>query len=787
MPSSSPSPPPSAPRRALRRILLRTLRRVVALPASALHAWDSLPPGRLAVALAVACLAVLAALVPGRTPLHVVWGDEGTFLAMAESVAEDGDLRFGRPDLERVRAATGGRTHLILQRAGDGELAYSKPVVYPLLVAPLWLLFGAWGPLMLNALALCVSLWLAHAYLRRLARRHDDDEGWAALALVGFVGAGLVVPYVFWRMADLVQLCLALVGLVLLLARRRTGEADPPAGPAERLLVHPAAPWMGTALLAVLPALRVTNGLIAVLPVLLALWQRRWRRAVAYALLVAGVILGLQQLSLALTGATNPYRAVRASFTAETGYPVSEESLSGDAGPTGPVERFEVNRASHGTRVETPAAPRQVAYSALYFLAGRHTGLLFYFPAALLLLWLGLRRGDAAGRISLLVFLGTVAFFVGWKPTNYFGGETFLGNRYLLPAYPLLLLAIRRLPPPRAWLGVWIVACLAYGSAATSVARTHGLDRTSQNHAYAGVFRLLPYESTARSLDGRRDRYWSEAFLRFVDPYARVDGTRFRLHAGDPPAELLVASWWPPEDLTFDVVVDPAALGDAPDPVLRIADWATRRHVSLGGPDAARIRGGDGHPLLHHRVEIEPATPWRRHRFWFGGDSLFWVTALRLDLETGDGTPAAADVFFVGDPDRRARTMARSLRSWSLPEPPVAGETGIVSVEVENASPLPWTVRDVTAVTARWILRRRGEVAAESGRLELPGPVDPGAAVELHLPVRWPDEPGIYELEVDLVLERVAWFQEAVGEPLLRREIRVEPSEPRARRHPRPE
>ena len=145
--------------------------------------------GRAALLLAVTALAALAVLAGYRNPISRVWGDEGTFLAMMASLAEDGDLRFDARDLARVEAADGGRTHLILQRAGDG-VAYSKPVLYALAAAPLYAAFGEVGPMLLNLFAFGVALACAYAGLKRLG-----GAGAAALVLVTFAGAAVIVPY----------------------------------------------------------------------------------------------------------------------------------------------------------------------------------------------------------------------------------------------------------------------------------------------------------------------------------------------------------------------------------------------------------------------------------------------------------------------------------------------------------------------------------------------------------------------------------------------------------------
>ena len=108
-----------------------------------------------------------------------------------------------------------------------------------------------------------------------------------------------------------------------------------------------------------------------------------------------------------------------------------------------------------------------------------------------------------------------------------------------MPTFTVALAA----PPPRKLLAVaWLIAFAAGLSAQTSVATTARFEQTSQSHAYFGLFRLLPYESTASNLDGRRDRYWSGDFLRFVDPYARAEPWSFLLGTGVAAADQAIAA-----------------------------------------------------------------------------------------------------------------------------------------------------------------------------------------------------------------------------------------------------
>ena len=703
---------------------------------------------RLVWLLTIAVLASYAALVPWRAPILEPRGDEGTYLSMAESLAEDFDLRFDERDRSRFEGDPPGRSTVILQRGGDGRLAYSKPILYSLAAAPFSALFGDFGPVLLNALAFFLALLLAHGFLRRL------EGGERALwVLLTFVGASVLLPYVFWRMSDLFQTSLALAGLSLCFARFR-GPA-PDAGRLQRLLDWRGADLLGMTLLALLTSMRIPNGTLAVVPVLALVFARHFRRAALLAAVGAVAFLAMAGLTDAMTGASSPYRANRTSFNQETGYPVGENAAER-------LEQFETKKATVWTGIRPSADPHRVVFSTLYFLAGRHSGLLFYFPAALILLIAGWRSLDRFGLALWIGFAGSAVFYLGWLPWNYFGGDTFIGNRYILAAYPALLLAPRCLPGRRSLLAAWILALIALGSALVSAGRVHDQDRTSQNHAYAGVFRMLPYESTAQDISGRRDRYWAEHFLRFVDPFARVFPGHFEIQAGDPAAELLLAQW---DDEKRPIFL---ASASSPDVTLTISDYRNTRTYDLGPPNS------------EHWLEFDLSPAWRRHVFWWPpAEILYKARSLRFQIETADGSPATAQIRYVRTREYWDEAFAYEMLSSNVPATPSLGATSTVTLKLRNTSSRSWKRQDVFPVYAkyRFFTEDSETPAFESRPIQLPVDEVPkqGGLLDLTLDIEWPEQPGRYRFEADLILSRINWFQDRLGHPILRQEVEIAP------------
>ncbi len=716
-------------------------------------------PGWLLLALAVA---VLAGLGARRAPFERLWGDEATYVAMAESLVRDGDLLFGPPDREWARGRTPEGATLILQRTDLG-IAYSKPALYPLVAAPLVAALGEAGLAVANVLFLAAALGLAWI---ALARRFEPGRAWTTVAT--FAGAAAVLPYVLWRMSDVLQLALALGGLALACG----GLAAPGRGARGRFLEGLGAAAAGGLALGLVAALRPPGGALVVAAAAAQLLHRRPRRAAAVLLAAAlglGLAAGVNRLA---TGAAMPYKAVRSSFDATTGYPVGAGAEAEAA-----AERFDGARATHEIEPRPFGGARARLYSALYFFVGRHTGVALYFPAALVFAALALARPD---RLSLALVAGAAAialFYVVWLPWNYFGGSTFLGNRYFLPAYAALLPALPRLPSRGALAAAWIVAALAAGSAALSLARPGAEAAESQSHALAGLFRLAPYESTALQIDGQRERAWARDLVRFVDPWPEVRRRGFRLHAGRPPSELLVVTSWPGSPLTL------LAVADAPRATLEVTDWRGSDRFLLA-PAGRRSRA---------LVELEPSPPWRRHGLgWREGPPLY-ASVLRLAIrgQAGDGAGAettgerpgrsgtgevTATVYYFGNGRVIRQLVSREVLEVGLPREAAAGSLVKVPVRVRNTGRTTWSSRGDLPVRLGYRLHPPGGGdPIEPPPATLPGETGPGETLATELEIRLPRRPGRYRLVVDLVAPQVAWFADRTGEPLAEAEIEVTP------------
>ncbi len=105
------------------------------------------------------------------------------------------------------------------------------------------------------------------------------------------------------------------------------------------------------------------------------------------------------------------------------------------------------------------------------------------------------------------------------------------------------------------------------------------------------------------------------------------------------------------------------------------------------------------------------------------------------------------------------------------------GERVLVSLEVRNASPVAWPDAKTAAyqppgagavrLSYRWWAPGSAVPTAYGARADLPAPLPPGASAMLSILVTAPDKPGDYRLQLDLVDELVAWFEEKGAAPLV--------------------
>lgn len=477
-------------------------------------------PGLVVCAVAGVVLCAFALTVNFPKAAFGFQSDGATYYAMGHSLARDGDLAFERRDLARVwEEFPTGPEGIFLKKGRDVDLGgsgrfpfvqwrtrpdsrpdrlyFAKSYAYPLAAAPFVFLFGTNGFLLLHALILGGCLTLAYVWLSATSPR-PVALGYA----LAFVVASAAPVYLVWLTPEIFNFGLMFAGTFLwsykLVAPAAAGGPREAASAGARrfaaavegFLRGPGSDLAAAVLLGVAAFSKPTN-VFAIGPLLiLALWRRRWRHALATGALFAAIVLAMFAVNIAVTGEWNYQGGERNTFYGGTGFPFQQPGRTFDN--TGLART--TNEVPTDVLFNRDALLRVLPRNLVYFVLGRHTGLLpYFFPGVLsvVLLLAGWRRGTPA-RWLLLASLAIAALaLLVYMPFTYSGGGGPIGNRYFLPYYALFLFLT---PPLR---GVWPVLAAAAGGAlftAQLVFNPFYVSFHPAEHMKSGLFRWLPVE-----------------------------------------------------------------------------------------------------------------------------------------------------------------------------------------------------------------------------------------------------------------------------------------------------
>jgi hypothetical protein len=460
--------------------------------------------------------------------------DEPAYVMMTQSIWHDHDLAYDRRDLDRAyRIWDEGPNGLILStRDGGKTMRYGKPFVYSLAAVPFYAVFGVQGMVMFNMALLLAMLWAAWWFWRK-------ESGHVGLFLGGFFFASAAFCYVFWLQPEVFDMACAFFPLLIwqVVRRRQVWSWREPVllGVAGLLL---AAGFFSKEPLGVLAA-----------PIGIdLLWQRRFRGLLA---LAAPGLAGLALLFAAqwhLTGSYSPYRGVqRRSF--ESQYPFES-----------PIDFWALYRnTSFGSwsalGIET--TPRMLLSDLGYFVYGRHTGLLPYFPFALFAVALYLVGPKDRSQHLLLAAIAVYCLvLLLMRPNNYHGGMGAVGNRYFAGIYPALLFLPGRIAARRSLLLPFAAAGLWTASVAAMPLLQLAPAPTLQAHVRSVAFQALPLELTLiAKIPGYYLRAWTGGV--WVVPkqnfYAEERHPRGVWVRGASRSEVVVVSPAPVDRLRFNV------------------------------------------------------------------------------------------------------------------------------------------------------------------------------------------------------------------------------------------
>ncbi len=356
-----------------------------------------------------------AACLPVERGLAIK-GDEATYIAMALSVAYDGDLKFGPQDLHRFQRLYGtGPEGIFLQQGYDLHLevapgwppvrvsrtrrpsreglAFGKAFAYPVVAAPFIRLAGLRGLLLLNLLLLSAVVWMGWTFA---ATRLGVAA--AGVLTVAFVAASIVSLYTVWRTPEIFNFALVFAAYFLWLYK----EVASPPELQGRWLAHPVTDYIAAGLLGVATFSKPPNALLVGPLIVMLLLRRRWPRwagvGATFLLFSAGAFV----LNALVSGELNYQGGDRRTFYGR--FPYSDATATFDS--MGSVMATEHSDAQ--SLLSPPVFWPLFEHNAGYYFVGRHAGLIPYFLPGIVILaaWLARPRTWTRWQILSALALG---------------------------------------------------------------------------------------------------------------------------------------------------------------------------------------------------------------------------------------------------------------------------------------------------------------------------------------------------------------------------------------------
>lgn len=445
-------------------------------------------------------------------------GDEATYTAMTLSAAYDGDLAFERKDLERYWAVytcgpdgaflkrgkqvrvkfVGGWPFVRLIRWGEApldRLYFGKAYIYPVFAAPFVWLFGLRGMLIFHVLLLAGVAWLGYRFLSARSPR--------AVALtytLAFLGASVVPVYGVWLTPEIFNFSLVFCAYFLWLYK----QVAPPPEPSGRLSRFLRGPGSDLAAVVLLGMVAFSKPLYVPLAAPVVVWPLWgfWRRGdgpaftrrvgrVARLGVVFAVVAGsLFVLNAAVTGEFNYQGGNRRVFYGTFPHQTPATTFETVGYPTA------TNQLDKTAVLDMRDLAERYARNAVYFVVGRHAGLLpYFFPGllAIVLWWWRWREIRGWHLLMVAAVLGTIAATLAILPYTWSGGGGPPGNRYFMAVYPVLFFFLPPIQSLWAPLAAWVGGALFTAQLVVNPYYTARFPYYNLDH---GAVRLLPIELT---------------------------------------------------------------------------------------------------------------------------------------------------------------------------------------------------------------------------------------------------------------------------------------------------
>ena len=595
-------------------------------------------PGLIVAALILAIYGGLALSVDFPHAAYGFQSDEATYYMMAHSLASDGDLAYRREDLVRVwREFPGGPVGVFLKPGrtvtpringafpffhvyfgadpDSGRLYYGKSFMYPFVAAPFVWLFGTNGFLVLHALLLALAVFAGYLFL---AAR--SPVAVALLLATGFFMASVTPGYLVWTTPELFNLVVVMLGYFCWLYKK----VAPPVLPRGlQWLGGGGSDLVAVLLIGMATFSKPTNGLL-VFPILATFaHQRRWSRAVVVGTAFAVVVGGFFLANVAITGDWNFQGGDRHTYYGA--FPFQTPTAGLDVG---------MDRATNAVLTDIVFDMKvfwsRLGWNVIYFVLGRHSGMLpYFFPALFALVafcWPGARRARWQWLV-LSVALAEILIVLVWIPYNYFGGGGVLGNRYFMNTYGLFLFLLPPVESVGTALVPWVIGMLFTAPITLNAFAT---SFNPADHTKRGPLRWLPVELTMINTLPITTRLDRVRVLFGTDP-------RFQVYFLDDNAYPREGEWfWLRGDSRADIIiktVDAAAR-------LRLAVRAgavpaTIAMEAAGGSVSKALKPGEDAIL---ELQLPRGFPYEGARAW----------SISMEV-TGGFVP----MFVTGEPDSR--------------------------------------------------------------------------------------------------------------------------------------
>jgi len=558
----------------------------------------TLRPGLVLAAVFLCIYGTFALVVDIPRATYGFKSDEATYYMIGLSLVHDGDVTYRKEDLVRVwREFPAGPAGVFLKRGstiGGGpdpdqnRFFYGKSFIYPLFAAPLILLFGTNGFLLLNAICLALVLLAAYLFL------HARSGPWpSAVLAAAFVMASAIPVYFVQIMPEAFNFSLVCLAYFCWLYKEVAVPERSPNG--TKWLFTPKSDLVCAILLGIATFSKPTIAPMFAAPVVWWIFRlkaeatergsvvsafRRKIPPIAAFALVAG---GLFAINTAISGEWNYQGGERKAYVFE--FPFQTENSTTLKG---------ADKSRETLMTDVVFNPRtfssNLAHNLEYFFVGRYAGMLaYFFPGVFAMFAFLLSKHRKPWQwLVLAMALEQGLTFVFWTPYTWSGGG--IGNRYFVSGYAAMLFLL----PPIESIAVafvpWVIGALFV---APIVVNPFVASFRPNEAAKAGPLRLLPVDLTLMNdlpvwTEGERARTWIDgtdeahpAFIvSFLDDNAygkEIDGSFWT--RGNSRADLVFKANTSIRRVLFTVAAGPVPV----DVTVRIGSKRYDVHVDAGG------------------------------------------------------------------------------------------------------------------------------------------------------------------------------------------------------------